>query len=408
VLKSKGIFPGHLVCIVIIAFLTITIVFSPIMTFSQLVDVQQENNSSSTSNKVVILTFGNGPKSQYTDAKPILDKYGFKASFFVVCDWIDSDEDNDNSHMTWQDIETLHNEGHDIGAKSLNHKDLTTLSPSELDFEVGQSKKCLADHNIDARVFGTPYGKGWDDLTVIDTIAKYYDFAITGFSKLMYLNCDGWNEQEEVDSYNSNVQTDCRTYFDDGTLTYANRYSIKEWSHSNADKEYFGNDQIIFEEFVKAVNSQENFNGDGTIRAIPIIAYHDLDYNITAHSTGVNLFDAEMKYLYDNGFTVLTMADLGYDESTHQLYIEYIGPSTIKHIGSTTQIEAAVPDDDDNDAAAEVEDDMGLESDNDADIGFDNGDQEEDFEGEGDSNEFSESNTGEEEDDDDDDDGSGS
>jgi peptidoglycan/xylan/chitin deacetylase (PgdA/CDA1 family) len=368
----------HLVsAIIVIAFITIIIGFSlPITTFGQL-EIQQKD--SRTNNKVVILTFGNGPKSQYTYAKPILDKYGFKASFFVVCNWIDSDEDNDNSHMTWQDIETLHNDGHDIGAKSLNHKDLTTLSASELDFEVGQSKKCLADHNIDARVFGTPYGKGWDDPTVIDTIAKYYDFAITGFSNVMYLNCDGWNEQEaeeavEEDGYNSNVQTDCRTYFDDGTLTYANRYSIKEWSHSNADKEYFGNDQIIFEEFVKAVNSQENFNGDRTIRAIPIIAYHDLDYNIIPDSTGVNLFDAEMKYLYDNGFTVLTMADLAYDESTHQLYIEYIGPSTIKHIGSTMQIEAAGPDDDDNDAAAEVEDDMGLESDNDADIGFDNGD----------------------------------
>jgi hypothetical protein len=26
--------------------------------------------------------------------------------------------------------------------------------------------------------------------------------------------------------------------------------------------------------------------------------------------------------LYDNGFTVLTMADLGYDENTNQLYIQ--------------------------------------------------------------------------------------
>jgi hypothetical protein len=114
----------------------------------------------------------------------------------------------------------------------------------------------------------------------------------------------------------------------------------------------------------------------------------------------VNLFDAEMKYLYDNGFTVLTMADLGYDESTHQLYIRYIGPSTIKHIGPTKQTEA-VPDDDND---GEEEDDMGLESDNDADIGFDNDVMEEDYEGN--SNEFSESTT-EEEEDDDDDDGSG-
>jgi hypothetical protein len=130
---------GHLVSVIIvIAFVTIIIGFSlPITTYSQL-EIQQQKDSS-TNNKVVILTFGNAPKSQYTYAKPILDKYGFKASFFVVCNWI-SDSDKDNSHMTWQDIETLHNEGHDIGAKSLNHKDLTTLSASELDFEVAQSK----------------------------------------------------------------------------------------------------------------------------------------------------------------------------------------------------------------------------------------------------------------------------
>lgn len=107
----------------------------------------------------------------------------------------------------------------------------------------------------------------------------------------------------------------------------------------------------MHEEFVNVVNSQQNFNWDGIIRAIPIVAYHDLDHGyITPDSTNVNLFDAEMEYLYDNGFTILTMADLVYDESTHQLYIEYIGPSTIKHIGPKTQTEAAVPDDDDNDA----------------------------------------------------------
>lgn len=36
-------------------------------------------------NKVVILTFGDTIKSQVTTAKPILDQYGFKASFFITC-----------------------------------------------------------------------------------------------------------------------------------------------------------------------------------------------------------------------------------------------------------------------------------------------------------------------------------
>jgi hypothetical protein len=36
------------------------------------------------------------------------------------------------------------------------------------------------------------------------------------------------------------------------------------------------------------------------------------------------LFDKEMKYLHDNGFKVLTMADLGYDENNKNLYIKGI------------------------------------------------------------------------------------
>jgi hypothetical protein len=135
----------------------------------------------------------------------------------------------------------------------------------------------------------------------------------------------GWigRRDAEEEDYKSNVQTDCRTYFDDGTLTYANRYSIREWSHGSVDKEYLDNDQTTFEKSVEVVNSQDNFNKNATINAIPIIAYHDLDYGERIPgSTDVNLFDAEMKYLHENSFTVLTMADLRYDESTHQLYIK--------------------------------------------------------------------------------------
>jgi hypothetical protein len=39
-----------------------------------------DNNSSS---KVVILTFGNTHKTQFTTTKPMLDQYGFKASFRI-------------------------------------------------------------------------------------------------------------------------------------------------------------------------------------------------------------------------------------------------------------------------------------------------------------------------------------
>jgi hypothetical protein len=34
------------------------------------------------------------------------------------------------------------------------------------------------------------------------------------------------------------------------------------------------------------------------------------------------LFEQEMKYLYDNGFQVLTMSDLGHNQTSNTLYIK--------------------------------------------------------------------------------------
>ena len=85
------------------------------------------------------------------------------------------------------------------------------------------------------------------------------------------------------------------------------------------------------EKFVTAVNSQDDYNKDGIVRAIPIIYYHiivtypDLSDSNRPIDTTLNLFDAEMKYLHDNGFKVLTMADLGYDENNSYLYIRNHG-----------------------------------------------------------------------------------
>ena len=108
-----------------------------------------------------------------------------------------------------------------------------------------------------------------------------------------------------------------------GTLTFANRYSIREWSHNVRDEKLQHDDQAIFQEFVQEVNSGIAFNDKkGELDAIPIIAYHSIDDNMKPYSTNVSLFAAEMKYLHDNGFKVIPMSDLGYDEQTQHMYIK--------------------------------------------------------------------------------------
>ena len=297
-----------------------------------------ENNNNN--NKVVILNFYDNDKSQYTNAKPILDKYGFKVTFFIVCNWaLSSQEDihqqiTSYPRMTWQQIEQLHKEGHDIESHSMNHKRLDQLPANQLDFEVGQSKKCLSDHaGVNATVFSPPHSVGWNNATVINTIAKYYQLSIGGFTDgLMYLHCNGWKEYR--------TQTDCRTYYDNGTLTYANRYDIKERTHNAMDNKFLHNGTKILENFIELVNLQTKFNKnsniDGgkktatttTINAIPIIGYHNIDIssnnNTIPDTTDVGLFAEEMKYLHDNHFKVLTMSDLGYDDNSKYLYIKSI------------------------------------------------------------------------------------
>jgi peptidoglycan/xylan/chitin deacetylase (PgdA/CDA1 family) len=269
---------------------------------------QDQSNIADINNKVVILTFGDIHKSQYTTAKPILDQYRFKGSFFVTCDMVGKD-----SQMDWQEIDKLYHEGNDIEAKS--DDDLIKLPADQLNFQVSQSKQCLIDHGINnPSTFAVPQGNAVDNSTVIESISRYYDFAINGFSPLMRLDCN-------------NDLTGCAIYSDNGQLTNLNRYSIREWSHNANDKKYDYNSTAIFNKFVDVVDSQFKYNDNknGIINAIPLIAYHSIDNDRTSSSTDIDLFSAEMKYLYDNGFKVLTMHNIGYDQNNNHLYVKVPG-----------------------------------------------------------------------------------
>jgi peptidoglycan/xylan/chitin deacetylase (PgdA/CDA1 family) len=74
-----------------------------------------DNTFSDRSNKVVMINFDDGLKSQLIYAKPILDKYGFKASFFIICGRVGTER----SSMNWQDIAELRKDGMDIESHSM-------------------------------------------------------------------------------------------------------------------------------------------------------------------------------------------------------------------------------------------------------------------------------------------------
>jgi Polysaccharide deacetylase len=263
-----------------------------------------------TNDKVVILNFDDGRKNQFTEAKPILDTYGFKATFYVVCNYIG----NKPGYMDWNEVKQLNQEGHDIGSHSMNHLHLDELSKKNVKFEVAQSKKCLEDHGIVVTSFAYPFNQGSDDKKVIKIVSKNYELARTAGSPITYLHCDGWKDQSN--------QQDCRTYTKKD-LTFANRYSIRGWSHDQSRLVNSYSDDELLNRFIKVVNTQTKYNQDGTIKAIPIIIYHRAgDNQAVDYNTDPKLFEKEMRYLRDNNFRVITMKDLGFDMRSNYLYIK--------------------------------------------------------------------------------------
>ena len=267
------------------------------------------------SNKLVMIGFDDSYKSQILYAKPILDKYGFKASFFEVCTWIGKTKDR----QTWQDVAASQHDGMDIESHTMTHAHLPTLlsSPSQLTYEIGGSKQCLANHGVNATIFGYPLNLGSDIPSIVNVVAKYYNLARSGSAPLMFLNCNGFGKQP---------QTDCSTYSANGKLTYANRYDIKSDSFRHVDSNHNYSPSQEYTQFVQRMNSQIPYNTNGKINAIPIITYHNLtnsmqDYNMMASTITVDLFAQQMKYLHDNGFRVLLLNQLGYDPTKNVFYL---------------------------------------------------------------------------------------
>jgi len=294
---------------------------------------QQPQESTSQQNtvddKYVVVMFDRGYDNIFTTAKPILDKYGFKASIFIACDYIESAKG-----MNWDQVRQLYLDGYDIESHGSEHTRLTDVqSYDQIESIVSGGKECLQEHGFTPTAFQAPYNKGGDDPVIVDTISKYFDLAFTGHSELMFLNCDGW-ENFGYDKKNYYGTTDCRPYFSDGTPTPTNKFGIKEWSHDRIHYKInhvlkgdpYGPEvsQALFDKFMQVVNDQTYFNKNGQINAIPIIGYHEIKTDGEI-STSPELFDQEMEYLSENGFKVITIEDLEYDQYQERFHIKKMG-----------------------------------------------------------------------------------
>lgn len=113
----------------------------------------------------VVLTFDDGYEEFYTTVWPILDRYGFTATVFLVVDYLghDSGWAGQGAHrsaslLTWEQVRELAAHGITFGSHTLTHPRLSTLPRDEVWREIRMSRDILQERlGVEVGLFSYPY-----------------------------------------------------------------------------------------------------------------------------------------------------------------------------------------------------------------------------------------------------------
>lgn len=91
--------------------------------------------------KSIVLTFDDGHISNYTHIYPILCRFNFKATFFLIVGKIGTPE-----KLDWEQIMEIVASGMEMGSHTITHPFLSNLKENEIFWELKRSKEVLENH----------------------------------------------------------------------------------------------------------------------------------------------------------------------------------------------------------------------------------------------------------------------
>lgn len=124
----------------------------------------------------IILTFDDGYRDNYENAFPILQEYGFSATFFILTDVTDREDPN---YMTWDMLREMHEAGMSIEVHGREH---VAMSERETDWLIyhllGPAQTIEANLGYQPRFLAYISGQ-YDDLTMTVAHETGYWAAVT-------------------------------------------------------------------------------------------------------------------------------------------------------------------------------------------------------------------------------------
>jgi len=120
----------------------------------------------------IVLTFDDGFQDFLTAALPILQRYGFDATLYVVSGcvggtsrWLAHEGEGDRPILTWPQLREIAAAGIECGAHSCSHPQLDVIPRARAREEIARSRQTLQD-GLGQPVLSFAYPHGYHDVTV--------------------------------------------------------------------------------------------------------------------------------------------------------------------------------------------------------------------------------------------------
>jgi peptidoglycan/xylan/chitin deacetylase (PgdA/CDA1 family) len=237
--------------------------FTALLIFSAFVKVSLAKQAESGGK--ICLFFDDGWENQYDYALPVLQEFGFKASFGIITDYIGLDGGTFWGRMNVSELKELERSGMEITSHSKTHPHMLNLTHEQLYNEIIGSKTALTQMGFTVDTFVYPYGE-WNS-----TVIKYVEEA--GYLCARALACE--------------------TYSLDNTDPL-NKFHVGSWSITN-----------------QGLNEFKEILAHSTENEVVVLVYHFIsDEGPESTSTPIRNFYDQMKYLEENGFNVIILSEI--------------------------------------------------------------------------------------------------
>ncbi len=145
--------------------------------------------------KTLVLTFDDGFAEMYSEVFPVLKKFGFTGTFYIITGVV-----GETGYLSWQELEEMKNVGMEIGGHTVHHMMLVMNQKIAL-AEIEGCLKSLADHlGLVNLTFAYPYNDHNQQVKKMVMEARYetIDHQLATFSSAVILDMHTGDDPEDA------------------------------------------------------------------------------------------------------------------------------------------------------------------------------------------------------------------